>query len=423
MIAMEVFMDIIALRRQGCSLREISRKLGIHRTTVKKYLTEGQPPRYQKCARSKSILDPYRQMIDDWLEQDNYRASRIYRQIKNLGYCGGYDMVKIYVRKVKAGKHRQAFLRFETVPGLQGQVDWADFKVATAGAKDITLYLFIMVLGFSRAMYAQFVNTCSLQAFLDAHLRAFHYLGGVPLELLYDNMRHVFIGTQNGRKIINVELMHFANHCMFKPILCPPYSPWVKGKVERPIDYIREGFWRGYQFNGLDQANADLLHWLSETANCRVHGTHRQQVDIRWRHEIKRLSPCPPDYDTSTKVYRTVYKDCMISYNTNRYHVPPEAVGKKVLLKIKDGTIDIYDDDRLLITHAESNEKNRWIVSAAVIDQIMDRRRTQSGNRTYGRVKGKATRGLVNSSLFAQVQHRPLSFYDRFAQGGDVWTN
>ena len=235
MIAMEVFMDIIALRRQGCSLREISHKLGIHRTTVKKYLTEGRPPRYQKSARSKSILDPYRQMIDDWLEQDNYRASRIYRQIKNLGYCGGYDMVKIYVRKVKAGKHRQAFLRFETIPGMQGQVDWADFKVATAGAKDISLYLFIMVLGFSRAMYAQFVTTCSLQAFLDAHLSAFHYLGGVPLELLYDNMRHVFIGTQNGRRIINVELMHFANHCMFKPILCPPHTaPGSKARWSAP---------------------------------------------------------------------------------------------------------------------------------------------------------------------------------------------
>lgn len=423
MIAMEVFMDIIALSRQGCSLREISRKLGIHRTTVKKYLTEGQPPQYRKSTRNQSILDPYHQMIDDWLEQDNYRASWIYRKIKDMGYPGGYDTVKICVRKIKAGKRRKAFLRFETIPGLQGQVDWADFKVTVAGSSDITLYLFLMVLGFSRAMYAQFVTICSLQAFLDAHMRAFQYLGGVPSELLYDNMRHVFMGRQNGHKVINVELMHFANHCMFKPILCPPYSPWVKGKVERPIDYIREDFWRGYHFESVEQANADLLHWLGEKANCRVHGTHRQRVDMRWQQEIKHLTPCPADYDTSIKVYRTVYKDCMISYNTNRYHVPPEAVGKKVLLKIKDGTIGIYDDDRLLINHAESNEKNRWIVSAAVIDQILDRRRSQHRNRTYGRVKGKATQGLVNASLFTQVQHRPLSFYDQFAQGGGVWTN
>lgn len=148
-------------------------------------------------------------------------------------------------------------------------------------------------------------------------MNAFKYLGGVPAELLYGNMHHVFMGRQNGRKIINVELLHFANHCMFRPILCPPYSPWIKGKVERPIDYIRQTFWRGYLFKDLLSANHDLLHWLSHSANCRIHGTHRQPGDMRWQQEAKRLNPIPADYDTSIKVYRTVYKDCMISYNTN----------------------------------------------------------------------------------------------------------
>lgn len=136
MIAMEVFMDIIALRRQGCSLREISRKLGIHRNTVTKYLN-GEKPQYRKFKRKDLIL----------------------------GFGGGYDTVKIYVRKVKAAKHRRAFTRFETIPGLQGQMDWADFKISVPGGKDITLYLFVMVLGFSRAMYAELVTRCCIQAF------------------------------------------------------------------------------------------------------------------------------------------------------------------------------------------------------------------------------------------------------------------
>lgn len=423
MIAMEVFMDILALRRQGYKLREISRKLGIHRTTITKYLNSGQAPQYHKQKRKESILDPFKQMISDWLEQDNFRASWIFEQIKNLGYTGGYDTVKVYVRTVKAGKRRQAFTRFETIPGLQGQVDWADFKISITGAADITLYLFVLVLGFSRAMYAELVPKCSLQAFLDAHLHAFQYLGGVPVELLYDNMRHVFMGPQNGRKVINVELMHFANHCLFKPVLCPPYSPWVKGKVERPIDYIRERFWRGYAFKDIASANQDLSHWLSQTANRRIHGTHHQLVDVRWQQEVKQLSPIPADYDTAIKVYRTVYKDCMISYNTNRYHVPPEVIGKKVLLKIKDGTIRIFDDERLLITHTESSDKHRWITDPAIIEQILAQRHDRLPQKPYGRTKGKATRGLVNASLFTQVQHRPLSVYDRFAQGGAVWTN
>ena len=425
MIAGEVFMDILSYYRQGFSLRAISRKLGIHRETVKKYVSQPQSPRYHKTQRKDSILSPFHQMIDDWLAQDDYRGTWIYQRIKNLGYAGGYDTVKHFVRSVKARNRRQAYIRFETIPGLQGQVDWGDFKVVVPGAADLTLYLFVLVLGYSRAMYAEFVVQCTLQAFMDVHIRALKYLGGVPFELLYDNMRHVFAGRHNGKPVVNVEFTHFAAHYGFKPVLCPPYSPWVKGKVERPMDYIREAFWRGYRFTDIETANRDLLGWLSDTANRRVHGTLRQPVDMRWQQEAKSLSPVMPDYDTAIKVYRKVYKDCMVAYDTSRYQVPPEAVGKKVLLKIKDGLLRIYDDDRLLKTYALSEEKGRWVTDPAITEQILDRRREQAARPPYGRNKGKATtRGLVNASLFPQVSYRPLAVYEQLAQnGGGVWTS
>ena len=424
MITREAFMDIHSLHRQGLSMRAISRKLGIHRDTVKKYLLDPAMPQYRKSKRKESILAPYHQMIDDWLAQDDYRGTWIYNKIKDQGYPGGYDTVKAYVRSIKARNRRQAYLRFETVPGLQGQVDWADFKAAGAGLADITVYLFLLVLGFSRAMFAMFVDRCTMSAFMDAHQAAFKYLGGVPFEVLYDNMRNVFAGRVNGRAQINTEFADFANHCGFKPVLCAPYSPWAKGKVERPIDYIREAFWRGYVFESIEKANADLLHWLSDTANRRQHGTHRQLVDMRWQQETRSLSPVPADYDTAIKVYRKVYKDCLISYNGCRYQVPPEVVGKKVLLKIKGGIIRVFDDDRLLITHTQSQEKGRMITDPAIIEQILDMRREQSQKPPYGRHKGKATRGLVNGSLFPQVSYRPLSVYEQLTQkGGGVWTS
>lgn len=425
MIALEVFMDILALRRQGLSFRAIAKKLNIHRNTVKKYVEEGaRAPRYNRNKRKESILAPYFQVISDWLEQDDYRATWIYNRIKALGYAGGYDTVKHYVRKVKEVHRRTAYIRYETVPGLQAQVDWADFQVADlTGATITTVYLFLMVLGFSRAMYAELVTACTLQAFMDAHIRAFRYLGGVPLEVLYDNMRHVVVGRGDGKPVFNVEFSHFARHYGFKPIACAPYSPWTKGKVERPVDYIRESFWRGYGFQSIEEGNRDLTAWLSDTANCRIHGTHREAVNVRWQKERVCLTPCPAtDYDTSLKVYRKVYKDCMISYNTSRYQVPPDVIGKKILLKIKDGTIRFYDDDRLLVACSEADQKGSWITHPAIIDQIHAQR--QERNKTpYARAKGKATRGLVNASLFPQVLYRPLSIYDRFAQGGDTWTN
>ena len=423
MISWEVYMDIVALHRQGLSDRAIARKLNIHRNTVKKYLVEGQAPAYQKSQRRESILTAYHQVIDDFLEEDDYRATWIYERIRQLGYRGGYGIVKNHIRKVKQKNQRQAYIRFETIPGLQGQMDWADFQVADFQGGSFTVYLFVLILGFSRAMFAMFVERCTLQAFMDAHIHAFQYLGGIPMEMLYDNMKHVVISRQEGKAAFNVEFSHFARHYGFKPVACPPYSPWVKGKVERPVDYIREGFWRGYPFATIEQANRDLLTWLTETANRRKHGTHRQMVDSRWQQELVSLSPCPAsDYDTSIKEYRKVYKDCAISYNASRYQVPMEMIGKKVLLKIKDGIIRFYDDDRLLTTHQEAEEKGSWVTNEAITAQIHNQRR-QNRKPKYGRRKAKATRGLVNASLFPQVFYRPLSVYEQISQGGGLWTS
>ena len=423
MISWERFMDILALHRQGLSLRKISDKLGMHRKTITKYITQGHTPGYRKVEKKESILTPYLPMIDQWLELDNYRASWIFHQIRNLGYSGGYDTVKHHVRKVKERFRRKAFIRFETVPGLQGQMDWADFQINNPDGSATALYLFLLVLGFSRAMYAELVPICTLQCFMDVHIRAFHYLGGVPLEMLYDNMKHVVTGRSNGKAVFNVEFEHFARHYGFKPIPCPPYSPWVKGKVERPVDYIRESFWCGYHFTSLQKTNEDLLAWITQTANRRVHGTHHQAVDARWKQELTSLAPCPPsDYDTCIKLYRKVYKDCMISYNASHYQVPPEMVGKKVLLKVKDGVISFYDDDRLLTAHAESEQKGGSITDPSIIEQIRQLHQKQRSS-PYHRIKARATRGLADESLFPQVHCRPLSVYDQLLKGGGLWNS
>jgi transposase len=119
-------------------------------------------------------------------------------------------------------------------------------------------------------------------------------------------MRHVVTVTRAGRHF-NPEIVDFSTHYGFSPQACPPYSPWVKGKAERPIDYIRERFWRGYRFESIQQANRDLQVWLDTVANQREHGTHKQPVNQRWQDEKSFLGPLPAaDYDTSIKVFRKV---------------------------------------------------------------------------------------------------------------------
>jgi len=414
MVSKEVFMDIISLHRQGLSMRAIARKLGIHRNTVKRHIEAKMLPQYQKRKRKASILDPYRQIIDDYLAQDAYQATWIYDRVRKAGYQGSYETVRDYVRKVKERRSRLAYIRFETEPGLQAQVDWGEFQVMNPNGSASNKYMFLMVLGYSRAMYIEFVRQCSLESFMDCHIHAFHYLQGVPAEILYDNMKQVVIGRTKGRARFNVEFMHFAHHYVFHPKACPPYSPWVKGKAERPMDYVRERFWRGYVYTSMAKLNRDARIWLDETANKRRHGTHNQLILERWQEEIPLLGSLPPtDYDTSIKVFRKVYKDCQISYNGNRYIVPHQAVGKKVMLKIKDHRISIYDDDILLVSYQEAKGKHKLVGNRLFYEHL--KRDGHQVKRKYGKDKGKATRGLTTSSLFPQVEYRPLSEYDQYA--------
>ena len=422
MICTEVFMDILAFHRQGHSMRWIAKKLGIHRNTVKKYIIQKKQPQYNKQKRRESILTPYHQMIRDWLDHDDYRATWIFDKLKDLGYTGGYDTVRYFVRDVKNQKARLAYIRFETEPGCQAQMDWADFKVLNPDGSTFFVYLFVMVLGFSRATFACFVDRCTLHAFMDSHIAAFHYLGGVPAETLYDNMRYVVIVNSTGQRHFNPEIVDFAAHYGFTPQACPPYSPWVKGKVERPIDYIRERFWRGYRFDSIQKANRDLLDWLDTVANQRTHGTHGQSVYQRWQQEKAFLGPLPAgDYDTSVKVFRKVYRDCQVSYDANRYVLPHHVVGKRIMLKIKNGTIHFYDDDQLLVTYKMPEGKHQVVGNHLFYEQLQ--RDRDQWKRKYDRNKGTATRGLSTSSLFPQVMYRPLSDYDRLIQGGAAWNN
>jgi transposase len=423
MILKEVFMEIHALLRRGYSQRQIAQNLGIHRNTVKHHLNREAFPEYRKKKRSESILDPYRRTIRDYLDEEDYRATWIFDQLKRMGYAGSYDTLKRYVHVLKEQKVRVAYARFETAPGFQAQCDWGDFQVQEADGSVITVYAFVLVLGYSRALYVQFVRRCTLEAFLDCHIGAFHYLKGVPAEVLYDRMKNVIIGRDQGRPVFNLELLHFARHYGFQPRPCPPYSPWVKGKAERPIDYLRERFWRGYIFCSLEKTNEDVRTWLDETANQRTHGTHHRPVAERWQEEIPALGPLPTkDYDTSLRLFRKVYRDCQLSYNGNRYVVPHRVVGRQVLLKVKNGLIRIYDNQDLLATYEEPATKNNLVANPLFYEEL--RQDQEQLRRKYGRVKGRAqTRGLVNARLGVDVHYRPLADYEPYALGGVSWNS
>jgi transposase len=406
------------MKRQGLSDRAIARRLGIDRRTVKKYIETGEFPSYKAVDR-KSGLEPYYELIKGWLSQEDYQATKLYEKVLFQGYQGSYTTVKRYVRGLKEERGRVAYVRFETAPGLQSQVDFGDFKVICEDGQELTLYAFIMVLGFSRHMYVEFVKLCTMPVFLECHMNAFGYFHGVPGEILYDNMKNVVVRRHVGGVKFNDTMLDFGSHYRFKAQATPAYSPWYKGKVERPIQYIREGFWRGYKYIDLITLNRDIKVWLNDVAYNRVHGTTRQKVSERFEIERSHLGEIPGrPYDTSEKVTRKVYKDCQVAFDGNRYVAPHKYVGKKVILKVKNGMIRIYHDEEPLAAYRIPEGKGQMVAHPWFYkDLIEDMEQAKKKYRVpYG--KAKATIGLLRHGLkYETVQRRDLSDYDELVGG------
>jgi len=416
-------LDILLLHRKGLTQRRIARKLGISRNTVKKYIenpefAEGK----NKRSKRKSMLDPFNDNILSWLDEDfEYSGTWIYDRLCNMGFAGSYEIVKRKVHKLKAERQQIAYMRFETEPGYQAQVDFGEFQVENADGTVKKLYLFSMILGHSRKIYGEFIERCDLPSFLDCHIHAFEYFGGIPEQILYDRMKNVFIGKVAGRAKFNDTLMGFALHYGFKPEVAPAYAAWVKGKVERPYSFIREGFWRGYGFICRETANRDLAHWLRKKDE-RVHGTTHEVVFLRFEREQPHLNLLPPQaFDTSYRVYRRVYKDCTVRFECNSYVVPHTLVGKKLILRVKDDKMRIFDNDRLVVTYDIPSGKgnliqNKRFYEALKKDRKMNKRKYSHGRRGKGRAKH--TISPLKPLYDMDVEVRSLAIYDTV--GGEV---
>ena len=271
-----LWMEIRSEKKKGLSYAEIGRKHHIDPRTAKKYAESEEVPKYTLKQKRPSKLDPYKDYIDALLEEDNYSAALILERIRERGCQCGYTIVKDYVSQKKKELNSKATVRFETVPGLQGQVDWGffeNYRVYEDGEYK-KLYCFLMILGYSRNRYIEFVTDMSTDTLIRCHINAFHFFGGYPKEILYDNMKQVVIKRllKQSESEMNPKFVDFAGFYGFKPVLCRPYRGQTKGKVERTVRYVRENFMVGIRYNSLDDLNGQALAWCRKVNN-RVHGT------------------------------------------------------------------------------------------------------------------------------------------------------
>src|SRR5215218_887485 len=269
---------ILDLHRQGLSVSAIARQCGLDRKTVRRYIERGlEPPAYGPRQPRPTLLDPFTGYLRERVNAyPALTGTRLLRELKERGYTGGYSAVTDFLREVRPATDPRFEVRFETAPGEQGQVDFARFQVVFTDEPTTPriVWLFSMVLGYSRLIWARFAMHQDLATVLRCHVAAFEALGGVPHEVLYDRMKTVVTGeADSGGIIYNRALIDLARHFGFHPKACRPYRAKTKGKVERPFRYIREDFFLARSFRDLEDLNQQLQRWLSTVANPRVHAT------------------------------------------------------------------------------------------------------------------------------------------------------
>lgn len=359
-----LWMEIRNERKKGLSYTEIARKHHIDPRTAKKYAESDTKPVYTLTAPKPSKLDPYKHLIDMWMEEAPYSAVRIHEKLMEQGCDCKYTIVRQYVATRKADLNEKAIVRFETMPGLQGQVDWGffeNYKVLENGEYK-KLYCFLMILGYSRMRYIEFVTDMSTTTLIKCHINAFRYFGGYPEEILYDNMKQVVVKRmmKQSESELNKQFEDFAGFYGYKPILCRPYRGQTKGKVERTVRYVRENFMVGVKYNSLEHLNSQAHAWCNKI-NAKVHGTTNERpID---RLPVENLMPLKREYIMDKINLRRVEKDCLISYAGNKYSVPAEYVGRDVTVIVLDHMLAAYFEGKQIALHKLSYSKNTFNVN------------------------------------------------------------
>lgn len=357
MIKLGELVMILDLHRQGLSVSAIARRLGVDRKTVRRYIARGlEPPNYAPRAPRPRVIDPYVSYLRERVNAyPGLTGRRLWRELKERGYPGGYTAVTDLLRELRPASQPGFEVRFETPPGAQAQVDLARFEVVFADEPGVIriVWLFSMVLGFSRLIWARFVVHQDLQAILRCHIAALEAIGGAPREILYDRMKTAVIGEDaDGLVIYNRALVDLARHYGFQPRACRPYRPKTKGKVERPFRYIREDFFLAGAFRNLDDLNTQLRHWLDTVANARVHATTRRVVNDAFAEEKPLLKPLPlAPYRAVLKLERRVSHEGMVSIGGNLYSVPDTTRRRVLDVQVFADEIRIFEAGTLVATH------------------------------------------------------------------------
>jgi transposase len=335
---------------QGKSIHAIARALGIARNTVRRYL-RGTPIAAPRAKRG-SILDPYKKQIRTWITEDHlYNCEVMFSRLQAQGYAGGLSTIKAYVQTLRPAKvGHYPIQRYETKPGEQMQYDWGEFQYEKDG-KEHKLYGFAAILGYSRMRFITFVKRCDTPTMIRCMMGALEYFEGLPQAALTDRMKSVFLHMDGSTPIWNPVFADFAACLGMAARVCKPRKPQTKGKIERSVGIIKDGFWPGVRFTDIDDLNEQARAWC-DRLNQKVHRTTQCVPMDRWIEE--QLRPLPTDYawERFGAEERKVSWDGFLSYDGVLYGLPaePPVAGTVVHVRERHQQLRVFSKGSLIAT-------------------------------------------------------------------------
>jgi transposase len=366
--------SVITLHAKGWPIRKISKELGISRGRVRRWLvsnsvlrdtTPGDEISLKKKRQSK--LDPYKEFIVELLDKySNITGQRIYEHLREKGFEGEITIVRDYLKSIREVGSKTPVRLVETDPGQRAAHDWSDYNIpftSTGKSKQVTFFSYVLCC--SRRQYIEVVDDKKQQTLFRAMINAFIYLDGVPLEIKSDNQKACVDRWEARLPVFNTRYLEFATHYRFRPLTIRPGHPTENLKVEQPFYYLDRSFLNGREFRDMDDLKEQLLHWLADVNDVRIHATTRKRPIDMYLEEHPYLQVLPVNhFDTSHVAHLVVNQESCVQWKGYLYVVPDKYMYEVCSVRIAEDHLVVYSPmGELLVTHplAEPGRKERYI--------------------------------------------------------------
>ena len=360
--------------REGMPIREITRRTGLSRNTVRKYLAGNVvEPAYPK-RKTPSKLDDYEQTLTSWLFREAKRHRKQRRSVKQLhsdlvqlGFTGSYDRVAAFARQWREGQQdakrtasKNTFIPLRFAPGEAFQFDWSE-DFAVINGVNTKLQVAQFKLSHSRAFMLRAYPQQTHEMLFDAHHHCLSALGGIPERGIYDNMKTAVDKIGRGKeRVVNKRFQAMVSHYLFEAEFCNPAAGWEKGQIEKTVRDSRHSLWHcAPAFKSISELNDWLSYRCKALWKERLHPEYKlKTIAQMWELEREHLMPMSNPFDGFIEHSKRVSSTCLITFERNRYSVPSSFANRVISLHVYADRLEIIAESNKVAEHERVFNRN-----------------------------------------------------------------